>query len=139
MRTCKAYCEVIGGACSGFFGAGGAFVAPPMLTAFFGLRQLETQGLALALVSPSAFLALRLMPGPVRLIGLSDYRLHLVASRQSPLASRSPADCPRDECDWRSADSCCYRGSAGAARVAQAEGTRKYLVEGSGREANVIH
>jgi hypothetical protein len=28
------------------------------LTAFFGLRQLEAQGLALALVSPSAFIAL---------------------------------------------------------------------------------
>jgi len=43
---------------SGFFGVGGAFIAPPLLTAFFGLRQLEAQGLALALVSPSAFIAL---------------------------------------------------------------------------------
>jgi len=33
-------------------------VAPPLLTTFFGLRQLEAQGLALALVSPSALLAL---------------------------------------------------------------------------------
>jgi uncharacterized protein len=49
---------VIGGAFSGFFGVGGAFVAPPLLTTFFGLRQLEAQGLALALVSPSALLAL---------------------------------------------------------------------------------
>jgi uncharacterized membrane protein YfcA len=46
---------IIGGA---FFGVGGAFVAPPLLTTFFGLRQLEAQGLALALVSPSALLAL---------------------------------------------------------------------------------
>jgi len=39
---------VIGGCFSGFFGVGGAFVAPPLLTSFFGLRQLEAQGLALA-------------------------------------------------------------------------------------------
>src|SRR6516165_12322484 len=44
---------LIGGAFSGFFGVGGAFVAPPLLTTFFGLRQLEAQGLALALVSPA--------------------------------------------------------------------------------------
>ena len=49
---------LIGGAFSGFFGAGGAFVASPLLTTFFGLRQLEAQGLALALVSPSALVAL---------------------------------------------------------------------------------
>ena len=49
---------VIGGCLSGFFGVGGAFVAPPLLTTFFGLRQLEAQGLALALVSPSALIAL---------------------------------------------------------------------------------
>jgi len=49
---------VIGGVVSGFFGVGGAFIAPPLLTAFFGLRQLEAQGLALALVAPSALLAL---------------------------------------------------------------------------------
>ena len=49
---------VVGGVASGFFGVGGAFIAPPLLTTFFGLRQLEAQGLALALVSPSALLAL---------------------------------------------------------------------------------
>ena len=49
---------VIGGVVSGFFGVGGAFIAPPLLTTFFGLRQLEAQGLALALVSPSLFIAL---------------------------------------------------------------------------------
>ena len=49
---------VIGGVVSGFFEVGGAFIAPPLLTTFFGLRQLEAQGLALALVSPSAFIAL---------------------------------------------------------------------------------
>jgi uncharacterized protein len=54
---------VIGGAFSGFFGVGGAFVAPPLLTTFFGLRQLEAQGLALALVSPSALLALMAYAG----------------------------------------------------------------------------
>jgi uncharacterized protein len=49
---------IIGGVVSGFFGVGGAFIAPPLLTTFFGLRQLEAQGLALALVSPSALIAL---------------------------------------------------------------------------------
>jgi len=49
---------VIGGMVSGFFGVGGAFIAPPLLTTLFGLRQLEAQGLALALVSPSALIAL---------------------------------------------------------------------------------
>ena len=49
---------IIGGVVSGFFGVGGAFIAPPLLTTFFGLRQLEAQGLALALVSPSALVAL---------------------------------------------------------------------------------
>ena len=49
---------LIGGCFSGFFGVGGAFVAPPLLTTFFGLRQLEAQGLALALVSLSALIAL---------------------------------------------------------------------------------
>ena len=34
---------VIGGVVSGFFGVGGAFIVPPMLTTFFGLRQLEAQ------------------------------------------------------------------------------------------------
>jgi len=56
-----------------------AFVAPPLLTTFFGLRQLEAQGLALALISPSALVALWLMPKPVESIGRSDYRLRLVA------------------------------------------------------------
>jgi uncharacterized protein len=97
---------VIGGCFSGFFGVGGAFVAPPLLTTFFGLRQLEAQGLALALVSPSALIDYWLMPKPVGWIGLSDYRLRLVASRRSPLASSSPAACPRDGCGWHSAGSC---------------------------------
>ena len=64
---------LIGGVFSGLFGVGGAFVAPPLLTAFFGLRQLEAQGLALALVSPSALLALLAYAGAGRvdwLVGL---------------------------------------------------------------------
>jgi uncharacterized protein len=48
----------LGGVVSGFFGVGGAFIAPPLLTAFFGVRQLEAQGLALALVTPAAIIAL---------------------------------------------------------------------------------
>jgi uncharacterized protein len=47
-----------GGIVSGLFGVGGAFIAPPALTAFFGLRQAEAQGLALALVCPGTVVAL---------------------------------------------------------------------------------
>ena len=55
---CITVVGVIGGAFLGFFGVGGAFVAPPLLTTFFGMRQLEAQGLALALVAPNALLTL---------------------------------------------------------------------------------
>src|SRR5215470_2765037 len=64
---------VIGGVVSGFFGVGGAFIAPPLLTTFFGLGQLEAQGLALALVSPSALLALVAYAGA----GQVDWRVGL--------------------------------------------------------------
>jgi hypothetical protein len=47
-----------GGVVSGFFGVGGAFIAPPLLTAFFGVRQVEAQGLGLALVAPAGIIAL---------------------------------------------------------------------------------
>ena len=49
---------VAGGVVSGLFGVGGAVIAPPVLTAFFGVRQVEAQGLALALVCPGTFVAL---------------------------------------------------------------------------------
>jgi len=49
---------IIGGVVSGFFGVGGAFIAPPLLAAFFGVRQIEAQGLGLALVCPAAVVAL---------------------------------------------------------------------------------
>src|SRR5262249_35744409 len=49
---------IAGGIVSGLFGVGGAFIVPPALTAFFGLRQIEAQGLGLALVSPVTFVAL---------------------------------------------------------------------------------
>jgi hypothetical protein len=48
----------LGGIVSGFFGVGGAFIAPPLLTAFFGVRQVEAQGMGLALVTPAAIIAL---------------------------------------------------------------------------------
>ena len=57
----------------GVFRSRRAFVTPPLLTTFFGLRQLEAQGLALALVSPSALLALLAYAGAGRvdwLVGL---------------------------------------------------------------------
>ena len=49
---------VVGGAISGFFGVGGGVVAPPALVAFFGMTQTAAQGMALALVSPGAAVAL---------------------------------------------------------------------------------
>ncbi|HEX3954017.1 MAG TPA: sulfite exporter TauE/SafE family protein [Stellaceae bacterium] len=48
----------VGGTISGLFGVGGAFIVPPILTTFFGLRQVEAQGLALALVCPGTMIAL---------------------------------------------------------------------------------
>jgi uncharacterized membrane protein YfcA len=49
---------VVGGLLSGLFGVGGAVVAPPALTTFFGLTQAEAQGLALALIAPGTAIAL---------------------------------------------------------------------------------
>ena len=62
---------LVGGIVSGLFGVGGAFIAPPLLTAFFGLRQVEAQGLALALVCPSSIIALIAYAGA----GQVDWRL----------------------------------------------------------------
>lgn len=49
---------VVGGALSGFFGVGGGVVAAPALVGLFGFRQAAAQGLALALVTPGAVVAL---------------------------------------------------------------------------------
>ncbi|MDD2883616.1 MAG: sulfite exporter TauE/SafE family protein [Dechloromonas sp.] len=49
---------VIGGACMGFLGVGAGLVATPLLTRLFGLRQTVAQSLSLALVTPSAVVAL---------------------------------------------------------------------------------
>ena len=72
-----------GGGVSGLFGVGGAFIAPPVLTAFFGVRQIEAQGLALALVCPGTFVALATYAAPDRSIGGSACRWPLAASRPS--------------------------------------------------------
>lgn len=48
----------VGGAFSGFFGVGGGVVAAPALVGLFGFRQTAAQGLALALVTPGAVVAL---------------------------------------------------------------------------------
>ena len=69
-----------------FFGVGGAFIAPPLLTTFFGLRQLEVQGLALALVSPSALLALVAYAGA----GQVDWLVGLPLALGGIAASRLP-------------------------------------------------
>jgi uncharacterized membrane protein YfcA len=49
---------VTGGTFSGLFGVGGATIAPPALTTFFGLSQTAAQGLALAMIAPGAVVAL---------------------------------------------------------------------------------
>jgi uncharacterized membrane protein YfcA len=47
-----------GGMLSGMFGVGGATIAPPMLTTFYGFSQAGAQGLALALVAPGSIVGL---------------------------------------------------------------------------------
>jgi uncharacterized membrane protein YfcA len=49
---------VVGGAFSGFFSVGGGVIAAPALVGLFGFRQAAAQGLALALVTPGAVVAL---------------------------------------------------------------------------------
>jgi uncharacterized protein len=49
---------VVGGFFSGLFGVGGATIAPPALTAFFGQTQTAAQGLALAMIAPGTIVAL---------------------------------------------------------------------------------
>ncbi|MDR6393813.1 sulfite exporter TauE/SafE family protein [Herbaspirillum seropedicae] len=46
------------GASAGFFSVGGAIVAVPLLTAFFGMTQTAAQGLGLAMVTPGTLVAL---------------------------------------------------------------------------------
>jgi len=58
VRSGAALVGAIGGVVSGFFGVGGAFIAPPLLTGLFAVRQAEAQGLALALVCPGTIAAL---------------------------------------------------------------------------------
>lgn len=48
----------VGGALSGIFGVGGATIAPPALTTFFGLSQTAAQGFALAMIAPGTLVAL---------------------------------------------------------------------------------
>jgi uncharacterized membrane protein YfcA len=57
---------LVGGMISGLFGIGGAFIVPPVLTAFFGRRQAESQGLGLALVAPGTVIALATYTGAGR-------------------------------------------------------------------------
>jgi hypothetical protein len=64
---------VAGGVVSGLFGVGGAFLVPPALTSFFGVRQVEAQGLALALVCPGTAVALATYAGA----GQAQWRLGL--------------------------------------------------------------
>jgi hypothetical protein len=45
-----------GGTFSGFFGIGGAIMTVPVMTMFFGLTQLEAQGMSLAFAAPTTIL-----------------------------------------------------------------------------------
>jgi len=56
---------------SRLFGVGGALIVPPALTAFFGVRQVEGQGLRLPLVAPGSVIALVAYAGA----GQVDWRL----------------------------------------------------------------
>lgn len=49
---------LVGGCSMGLLGVGGGLIATPLLTSLFGLRQTAAQRLALALVTPSALVAL---------------------------------------------------------------------------------
>jgi uncharacterized membrane protein YfcA len=79
---------------SGLFGVGGAFIAPPVLTAFFGVRQIEAQGLALALVFPGTFVALATYAGagqvdwllgvPLAIGGIAAIPLGVAAAHRLP-------------------------------------------------------
>lgn len=46
----------LGGTFSGFFGIGGAIMTVPAMTMFFGLTQLEAQGMSLAFAAPTTIL-----------------------------------------------------------------------------------
>jgi uncharacterized membrane protein YfcA len=83
-----------GGVVSGLFGVGGAFIAPPVLTAFFGVRQVEAQGLALALVCPGTIIALFTYSGagqvewtlgiPLAIGGIAAIPAGVAAARRLP-------------------------------------------------------
>ena len=73
---------------------------PPLRTSFFGLRQLEAQGLALALVSPSAFVALLAYTGagqvdwllglPLALGGIAAISAGVISRATSIVAPSAP-------------------------------------------------
>jgi uncharacterized membrane protein YfcA len=61
LRLGRRYIPLVGlsaGASAGFFSVGGAIVAVPLLTAFFGATQTAAQGLGLAMVTPGTLVAL---------------------------------------------------------------------------------
>ena len=97
---------LIGGAFSGFFGVGGAFVAPPLLTTFFGLRQLEAQGLALTLVSPSALIALLAYAEAGRVDWVIGLPLALDGIATTSAGVKFASRLPERRMRWLSAVSC---------------------------------
>jgi uncharacterized protein len=89
---------IVGGIVSGLFGVGGALIVPPALTAFFGVRQVEGQGLGLALVAPGSVIALVAYAGA----GQVDWRLGIPLAVGGVVAiwpaSPSPTASPSDGC-----------------------------------------
>ena len=83
----------------GCSGSAARFIAPPVLTAFFGVRQVEAQGLALALVCPGTIVAIAdLCRGRAGRMAASACRWRSAASPRSRPASPSRTACRSGAC-----------------------------------------
>jgi uncharacterized protein len=75
---------VTGGVLSGLFGVGGATIAPPALTRFFGMSQSAAQGLALALVAPGTVVALLVYARAGAVGGMTSVSIGVAAAHRLP-------------------------------------------------------
>jgi uncharacterized membrane protein YfcA len=90
----------------GVFRSRRAFVTPPLLTTFFGLRQLEAQGLALTLVSPSALIALLAYAEAGRVDWVIGLPLALDGIATTSAGVKFASRLPERRMRWLSAVSC---------------------------------
>ena len=90
----------------GVFRSRRAFVTPPLLTTFFGLRQLEAQGLALTLVSPSALIALLAYAEAGRVDWVIGLPLALDGIAATSAGVKFASRLPERRMRWLSAVSC---------------------------------